>query len=156
MAINTQKVIVGGVAAGVVVGAVDYVLNGILLAEQNEAALNALNPDLAANLEGGASIAFGVVAVLLFGIIMSWTYAAMRPRFGAGAKTAVLAAIQLWCLITLIFGGMAFGGMFTWSYVAMGSVIMAVELLIGTNVAGYLYSEATTSGDQGVTNPLGV
>ncbi len=156
MAINTQKVIVGGVAAGVVVGAVDYVLNGILLAEQNEAALNALNPDLAANLEGGAFIAFGVVATLVFGILMAWTYAAMRPRFGAGAKTAVLAAIQLWCIITLIFAGMSFGGMFTWSYFAMGSVIAAVELLIGTNVAGYLYSEAVTSGDRDDTNPLGV
>ena len=141
MAVNTQKVIVGGVAAGIVVGAVDYVVNGILLAEQNEAALNALNPDLAANMEGGAFIAIGIVLSLVFGILIAWTYALMRPRYGAGAKTAVLAAIQLWCVITLMFAGMSFVGMFTWSYFALGTVIGAVELLIGTNVAGYLYTE---------------
>ena len=32
MAINTQKVIVGGIAAGVVVGAIDFVVNGIVIA----------------------------------------------------------------------------------------------------------------------------
>ena len=141
MAINTRKVIVGGVAAGVVVGAVDYVVNGILLAEQNEAALNALNPDLVANMEGGAFIAIGIVLSLVFGILIAWTYALMRPRYGAGAKTVVFAAIQIWCVITLIFAGMSFVGMFTWNYFALGTVIGAVELLIGTNVAGYLYTE---------------
>jgi len=142
VAINIQKVIVGGVAAGVVVGAVDYVVNGILLAEQNEAAMNALSPDLAADLAGGAFLAGVVVLALLMGIVMSWTYALMRPRYGAGAKTAVFAAIQLWSVFTLIFAGMSFVGMFTWSYFALGSVILGVELLIGTNVAGYLYTEA--------------
>ncbi len=141
MAINTQKVIVGGVAAGVVVGAVDYVVNGVLLVEQNDAALNALNPDLAANMEGGAFIAGSIVVILVLGILMAWTYALLRPRFGAGSKTAAFAALQLWCVFTLIFAGMSFAGMFTWSYFALGSVIAAVELLIGTNVAGYLYSE---------------
>ena len=156
MAINTQKVIVGGVAAGVVVGAVDYVVNGILLAEQNEAALNALNPDLAANMEGGAFIAIGIVVTLVFGILIAWTYALLRPRFGAGSKTAAFAALQLWCVMTLIFAGMSFAGMFTWSYFALGSVIAAVELLIGTNVAGYLYSEEMTPGGHDDTNQLGV
>ena len=42
MAINTQKVIVGGVAAGFAVGVVDSFVNGFLLASQNDAALNAI------------------------------------------------------------------------------------------------------------------
>ncbi len=141
MAINTQKVIVGGVAAGFAVGVVDYVLNGILLAEQNDAAMSALSPDIAASMAGGAFIVGALVIALLMGIVIAWTYALMRPRYGAGAKTAVFAAIQLWCVITLIFAGMTFAGMFTWSYFALGSVVTGVELLIGTNVAGYLYSE---------------
>ena len=141
MAINTQKVIVGGVAAGVVVGAIDYVVNGIVLAEQNQAALNALNPDLAANMEGGSFIALAVVANLLWGILIAWTYASMRPRYGEGSRTAFFAALQLWCVVTVIFASMTFAGMFMWSYFAIGSVIGAVELLIGANVAGYLYAE---------------
>ncbi len=61
MAVNIQKVIVGGVAAGVVIGAIDFVVNGIILAEQNQAAIDALGPDIAANTEGGAFIAVSVV-----------------------------------------------------------------------------------------------
>ncbi len=141
MAINTQKVIVGGVAAGVVVGAIDFVVNGILMAEQNQAALNALNPDLAGNLEGGSFVAFIVVLNLLWGILLAWTYALMRPRYGAGSKTAFFAALQLWCVVTLVSVFMGFMGMFTWSLLALGSVIGAVEFLIGANIAGYLYAE---------------
>ena len=141
MAINTQKVIVGGVAAGVAVGVVDYVLNGILLAEQNDAAMSALSPDIASSMAGGTFVVGALVIALLIGIVVAWTYALMRPRYGAGPKTAVYAAVQIWSIITLIFAGMTFAGMFTWSYFALGSVITAVELLIGTNVAGYLYSE---------------
>ena len=141
MAINTQKVIVGGVAAGVAVGAVEYVLNGILLAEQNDAALSALSPDIASSMAGGTFIVGAVVIALLIGIVIAWTYALLRPRYGAGPKTAVYAAIQIWSVITLISAGMTFAGMFTWGYFALGSVITAVELLIGANVAGYLYTE---------------
>ena len=141
MAVNIQKVIVGGVAAGVVIGAIDFVLNGIILAEQNQAAIDALGPDIAANTEGGASIAFSVVSLLLLGILVAWTYASMRPRYGAGSKTATMAAIQIWCLVMLISAGLTFIGLFTWGFFALGSVIMAGELLIGANVAGYLYSE---------------
>ena len=113
------------VAAGVVMGAIDFVVNGIVLAERNEAALNALNPDLAANLEGGSFVAFGVVALLLWGILIAWTYASMRPRYGEGPKTAVMAALQLWAIIMLISAGLAFTGMFTWSFIALGGVITA-------------------------------
>jgi len=141
MAINTQKVIVGGVAAGVVIGAIDFVVNGIILAEQNQAAIDALGPDIAANAEGGAAIAFNVVSLLLLGILVAWTYASMRPRYGVGSKTATMAAIQIWCLVMLISAGLTFIGLFTWGFFALGSVITAGELLIGANVAGYLYSE---------------
>ena len=95
MAINAQRVIVGGVAAGVVVGAIDFVVNGIVIAEQNEAAFNALNPDLAGNLEGASFMVFIVVVNLLWGILIAWTYASMRPRYGKGSKTAFFAAVQV-------------------------------------------------------------
>ena len=91
MAINTQKVVVGGLAAGVVIAAIDFVVNGVLLADQNEAAMNALNPGLMANMEGGSFIATMVVLSLAWGILIAFTYAAMRPRFGEGPKTALIA-----------------------------------------------------------------
>jgi len=68
----------------VVLAALDYLVNGVLLREANADALSALNPALVESAEsGGMAVAF-VVIDLLFGILLVWTYAAMRPRFGAG------------------------------------------------------------------------
>ena len=38
---------------------------------------------------------------LLEGISILWLYAAIRPRYGAGAKTAVIAAFAWWFIVTL-------------------------------------------------------
>ena len=44
-------------------------------------------------------IVANVVVDLLEGISVLWLYAAIRPRYGAGARTAVIAAIA-WCPTT--------------------------------------------------------
>ena len=153
MAIDTRKVIVGGVAAGAVMGAFDFV-NGFLLAGQREAALSAFNPEVAAKitqlqgLEGisfntfVSLIAFWVVSRLGLGTLFAWTYASMRPRYGAGPKTAALAAIPYWSLLTMINAAMAFAGIYPWSFFALGSALTAIEFTIEASVAGYFYAEA--------------
>ena len=141
MAINTQKVLVGGLAAGVVLTALDMVINGFLLAEQNEAAMNALNPALMENMESAGTM----VAVVLidFGIafLAVWTYAAMRPRFGAGPRTAFIAGVQLWVLGALMFAFMAVAGIYSWGYYAISAVTMFVLLQVAAQVGGRIYSE---------------
>ena len=142
MAINTQKVVVGGLAAGVVIAAIDFVVNGVLLADQNEAAMNAPNPGLMANLEGGSFIATMVVLSLAWGLLIAFTYAAMRPRFGEGPKTALIAGAQIWCVAALMMSFFTAAGMFTWGYFVTGGLVGIVETVIGAQVAGVLYSEA--------------
>jgi len=142
MAINTGKVVVGGLVAGVVLAVLDFVTNGLIFADQNTAALNALNPGLAANVEGaGAMVAFTVLD-LLFGIVVVWTYAAMRPRFGAGAKTAMIAGLQIWLVALLMYLGMTFMGMWAWGYMITGAIVFLVCMLIAAYVGGMLYKEA--------------
>ena len=141
MAINTQKVVVGGLGAGVVLAVLDAVTNGWLFADQNAAALNALNPNLAANTEGsGAMIGF-IVVDLLFGILLVWTYAAMRARFGAGPKTAMIAGFQIWLVALLMYIGMTMMGMWEWGYFIIGSIVSLVTILIASYVGGLLYKE---------------
>jgi len=142
MAINTRKVVGGGLAGGVVLAVLDLVANGVLFADQNTAALNALNPDLAANTQSAAMAVVFVILDLLFGILLVWTYAAMRPRFGPGVKTAALAGLQVWGVVVLMYLGMTFMGMWTWGYMMTGALVFLVCMLVASFIGGMLYKEA--------------
>ncbi len=141
MAINTQKVVVGGLAGGVVLAVLDFVVNGLILANQNTAALTALNPALAENMESGGVMAAFVVIDLLFGILLIWTYAAMRPRFGAGPKTAARAGLQVWLVALLLYLAMTFMGMWAWGYFVSASIAFLVMMIVAAIVGAMLYKE---------------
>jgi len=81
---------------------------------------------------------------LVAGIIITWTYAAMRPRFGPGPKTALLAGLVIWLV------GWAWQmvvdtatGLYTptlWMWV-MGFVWTFVELELAAFAGASLYKE---------------
>src|SRR3977135_3232665 len=96
MAINTSKVVVGGLAAGVVANIVGFVTFGMLLGPRMEAESVAVAPALQGRGMSGGAIATNVFASFVIGLLLVWLYAAMRPRFGAGATTAVYAALVVW------------------------------------------------------------
>ena len=141
MAINTQKVVVGGLAAGVVLTALDYLVNGVLLADQGAEVMNALNPDLAQNMESAGTMVAAVVIDFLLALVLVWTYAAIRPRFGPGPRAALIAGVQLWVIGTLLYGFMTVVGIYPWGYFAIGSVAMFVTFQVAAQVGGRIYSE---------------
>lgn len=142
MGINTGKVVAGGLAAGVVLAVLDFVVNGLLMADQNRAAISALNPSLAEGMQSGGAMVAYVVLDLVFGLLLVWTYAAMRPRFGAGPRTAVLAGLQIWCVAFLMYLSMTIMGMWAWGYFITGAVVYLAMLLVAAIVGGMLYKEA--------------
>jgi len=96
--INLGKVIAGGVLAGLVLNVFDFVLHGVILKEDWAAAMAALNkPAMESN-----TIAMFVGFDFLVGIGLVWLYAAIRPRFGPGVQTAVIAGIAGWFFCGLI------------------------------------------------------
>jgi hypothetical protein len=143
VAINTKKVIMAGLAAGVVVNIVDYVSNGVIFADRMRAESNAFKPglgDMMAQMSGSV-IAQYVVMDFVIGFLLAWTYAAIRPRFGAGPKTAVYAAIVFWVFGAIVASGYKMMGSMSsglwWSYM----VVWGVALLLGSLAAGMVYSE---------------
>jgi hypothetical protein len=50
----------------------------------------------------GALVAFLFVVNLVEGIWAMWLYAAIRPRYGAGPKTAALAGLAWWVVSSLV------------------------------------------------------
>ncbi len=100
--INMQKVLIGGLIAGVFLNIVDYVQFGVVLKDQMAAAMQAINKPAMTN----AQIPYFVVLDLVAGVFLVWLYAAIRPRFGAGpvtaAKAATVVGLVSWTLAAVI------------------------------------------------------
>src|ERR1700692_4897600 len=82
-----------------------------------------------------------IVMDLALGILLVWTYAAIRPRFGPGLKTAVYAAVLFWLLAGIFLSGYLHMGMMStglwWSFAIVG----LVNFLLSGWVGARLYSE---------------
>ena len=110
MAMNTGKVVVGGLVAGLVMNVIDYVTNTYVLATQMKAEMDKLNPSLMTNMEGSNTMITWIVLDFVLGILLVWTYAAIRPRFGAGPKTAVYAGLLFWLVGGVLWASLAAAG----------------------------------------------
>src|SRR5262245_55070813 len=90
--INIGRVLLGGLVAGVVLNIGEFVLNDFVLGAQMK--------DFMAthrfNEPGGSFIALAVGLTFVLGIVILLGYAAIRSRFGAGPKTAIIAALFAW------------------------------------------------------------
>ena len=141
MAINTQKVLIGGIAAGVVMNVIDFVSNTYILGARMKAESDAFKPGMSDQMMTGRAIAGYVVMDFVLGILLVWTYAAIRPRFGPGLKTAVYAAVLFWLLVAISSSGYMHMGMMSaglwWSFAFIG----LVNFLLSAWVGARLYSE---------------
>jgi hypothetical protein len=90
--INFARVLLGGLAAGVVLILGDFLMHGVALGEQWTAAMAAQGVAE----PGTGAIIFFCILDLIIGIAMVWLYAAIRPRFGAGGRTAIVTGIVVW------------------------------------------------------------
>jgi hypothetical protein len=126
MAINTQKVVVGGIVAGVVMIVIDFVSNMFILGARMKAESDAFKPGLADQMMQGSAVITNIVMNLILGIALVWTYAAIRPRFGPGLKTATYVAVLFWILAGIFYSGYMHMGMMSaglwWSFAFVGLV----------------------------------
>jgi len=145
MAINTSKVIVGGLIAGVVANVIDFAVNGFLLADMQKAALDALNPTLAANAMQPSKVPIFVALDFIMGIANVWIYAAIRPRFGPGARTAAYAGIASWVVGSVVAGYFAGLGMFSWGVYAAAAACALINSVVSTIVGAKFYAEESAA-----------
>lgn len=141
MAINSQKVLVGGFAAGVVLNIIDYLANGVLLADRMKAEAEAFKPGLSTIMMEGSSIAVYVISDLIVGLLLVYTYAAIRPRFGPGPGTAVRAGLLFWVLGVILTAGYVQMGMMSTGLWGTFAVIWLVNLVLAAWVGAKLYTE---------------
>ena len=147
MPINTSKVIVGGLAAGVVMNILDFIMNGVIFGDRMKADLNAFHPgagDAMAAMDTNSMIGY-IILDFVVGLVLAYSYAAMRPRFGAGAKTAIMSAIVLWIFGTIVSTNFLVMGIMSKGLWLSFAFAYLICLIIASLVAGALYSENTTS-----------
>ena len=145
MAINTSKVVVGGLAAGVVANIIGFVGFGMLLGPRMQAEMVAVAPVLEGRGMDGASIAVNVIVQFVIGILLVWLYAAMRPRFGPGMKTAVYAALVVWLCGFLFHLDWHLVGLMSHTMYVMASVVALVQLIPSAAIGGMIYKEEGSS-----------
>lgn len=138
--INTTKVIVGGLVAGLIINISEFILNVPVLGAELETALKAMNlPPV-----GGGAIAWFVFASFVLGVMLVWLYAAIRPRYGPGPKTAICAGVTVWFLAYFWSStAMLAMGLFPGRLIVIGLAWGLVELVIAAIAGAWLYTEGT-------------
>jgi hypothetical protein len=137
--INWGRVILGGLIAGLVVNVFEGAA-GAVLQEEYKAAMAALGKTM--EMTPGMMVfylAFGFV----YGIFAVWLYAAVRPRYGPGPRTAACAGFAVWFIGYLLpTVGYVCLGLFPTRLMTIAAVVGLVETILGTVLGAWLYKEA--------------
>jgi len=137
--IAVARVITGGLVAGLVINVFEFLVNGLWMEKEWANAMIALGKPPAQN---STQIAVFVLWGFAMGLLAVWLYAAIRPRFGPGTKTAVIAAIAVWVpgyLLSMI--PPAVMQLFSMNLMLAAVGIGLVEVVVATQVGAYLYRE---------------
>ncbi len=119
---NWRRIILGGLAAGVIINVSEVVLH--------QGVLNELS---------GGQVAMNIKGFLI-GITLVWLYAAIRPRYGAGLKTAICAGAAVWFLAYFLS---TIGAVWVWPPQAQLAVVGwgLVEMIVAGLAGGWIYRE---------------
>ena len=136
--INVGRVVLGGLVAGVVLDIGNFLLNRVWLREELKADLGRLN----LSEPGNDFIVKAVVLTLILGIGIVYLYAAIRPRFGAGVKTAICAWLMAW-FVAVLYTGLIIGMIFKLSDgITVKRIVFGLfEYAIAAVAGAWLYKE---------------
>ena len=136
--INKARLIVGGLAAGVVMNAVTLLSARLYLSEMMQLLESrGIQPP-----DGLIPMAVYLLMRFVWGFVAVWFYVVARPRFGPGPRTALLVGFMFW-LGGLFLAVVSYGmmGMFpTWMLIQWAAITL-VGILTSTVVGAWIYRE---------------
>jgi hypothetical protein len=135
---NYGRVLLGGLLAGFVLNIGEFVLNGVVLARQMQDffAKCGLTPP------AGSAFVILIVITFVLGIVIVYIYAAIRPRFGAGPKTAIIAGLIAWFCV-YVYNNVVAAAL---GFIPMNILLIAlawgfVEYLLAAIAGAWVYKE---------------
>lgn len=140
--INYGRVILGGVVGGIVAGILWWFFNGVLLLQRWVDTAKALNPSGHAAASPPVFLASMCLIFIVGGILTNWIYATVRPRLGAGVRTAVYVGLVTWVFGFLLSNSSwALTGFFSRRLLFYNMLAGLVELVVGAVIGAALYKE---------------
>jgi hypothetical protein len=138
---NMARVVLGGILAGLVLNILGFIVDGVLLAPQWNAAMSALGRS--GEITVNQIVGFNILG-FCYGVAVVWLYAAIRPRYGAGPKTAVTAGLALWVVGVLLpnVGFMSVNGLFPANLTMMTTLGGIVECVAAALAGAAVYKES--------------
>ena len=139
--INWTRVVLGGVVAAVILFIAGFIIHGLILGPDWMAWGAAGHMPLA--LSHGAMTVVWIIVSLINGITGVWIYAGIRPRYGAGAQTALIAGLMLWLVGGLVAALAQYAlGNVPHRVVAIAGIGDLIADLIAIVAGAYFYKEA--------------
>ena len=137
--ISTTHVLIGGVAAAVVLNACDFAVNNYVLADFWRHLGQTHNVDMFLMNGTSALVTFITVDTAL-GFLLAWVYAAIRPRLGPGPSTAVIASFVVYGVAALQMA--TYGGWFIpWDLFIRSSALSLVSFVAAGLAGAWVYKE---------------
>jgi len=137
--INMVRVMLGGIVGGLIINVVEGVMNGVILKAQWSEAAKAIGRS--GDISVKQIVAFNVWGFAA-GILAVWLYAAIRPRYGAGLKTAMCAGATVWMLgVAMANAMMAFLHIYPLWLLLTVTAVGLPELLVAALLGAYIYRE---------------
>ena len=130
--VRWSRVLAGGLLAGLVMNAGEAALHAGVLGEDARQLLARYQVPEPASAVPIVSL---IAMTFVLGIASVWLYAAIRPRYGAGVRTALIAGLAVWVLAHLwsgIYLGMGFMGLITPRLAFLPIAWGLVEATLGT------------------------
>lgn len=136
---NRGRVVLGGLLAGVVINVVEFVTNGVILKDTWAQVMSTLQKP--ATPSTSEIVLFNVWGFIV-GIGAVWLYAAIRPRYGQGAGTAVRAGVAVWVLAYFLSNLMFYNlGLFPTRLLVITGIVGLAEVVIATMAGASIYKE---------------
>jgi len=137
--INTGRVVLGGLLAGLVLNIGEVVVNDVVIGAQWKEFLarhNFAEPT-------STFIVIAVSLTFLTGIVLVLGYACIRTRLGPGPKTAIIAGLFGWFGV-YFYSGIINGVIFGTPVGTMATVVVVglVEYVLAALAGAFIYKEA--------------
>lgn len=135
--INLARLILGGILAGTIVNLSEWALHDMVMKEQFRSALGSLGRQ---NPEDLGTVIWWNVWGYVLGITAIWLYAAIRPRYGPGAATALRAGVAVW-ILSCVLMTITMANLRLFPFMPMAFIWSLVGDVIGTLAGAAVYKE---------------
>jgi hypothetical protein len=137
---NWVRILACGALAGSAAFAVGVVIFVFRLWQNFESTTSFLGRPLALP---GPAMAFAILGLyLVLGMVTIWLYAALRPSYGMGPKTAALSATAIWIVVALSEVNLAAFGVFPVRPLIIPMIVFLLGIVSGAELGAAHYKES--------------